>query len=114
MDCIRLENIIVLTKIGIGEAERSAVQTLLVTVELLHPIHAVASNDDISDGIDYAKVTDHIVKLGLTERKTIERYAEDIATFLLQQYKPEGGVTVTVRKTPPLPLSSASVTITRP
>lgn len=114
MDCIRLEDIIVQTKIGIDEAERSSVQTILVTVELLQPIHAVSVSDDIEKGIDYADVTHHIIQLGTIERKTIERFAEDIATMLIETYKPEGGVQVTVRKTPPLPLSSASVTIKRP
>jgi len=114
MDCIRLEDIIVQTKIGIDEAERKTAQTLLVTVELLHTIRGVSETDDINKGIDYAHVTESIVELGKAERETIERFAEDTATLLLLKYKPEGGVTVTVRKTPPLPLASASVTIKRP
>lgn len=114
MDSILLQDIEVRTRIGIEADERKAEQTLLVSVELLQSIKPVAKSDDLSKGIDYARATMEIVKLGVTERKTVERFAEDAATMLLKQFKPAGGVKVTVRKTPPLPLQSASVTIVRP
>ncbi len=114
MDSILLEHIEVPTRIGIDEAERASEQTLLVTVELLHPMKDAAQSDDLTKGIDYARVTMEVVKLGITERRTVERFAEDAAAMLLREFKPAGGVKVTVRKTPSLPLQSASVTIVRP
>lgn len=114
MDSILLRNIEVSTRIGVPHAERRNNQTILVTVELLHAIKAVADADDVGVGIDYAGVTDEVLRLAKTERKTIERFAEDIAEAILKHWKPEGGVRVTVTKKPDLPLESASVTIQRP
>ena len=114
MDSILLEHIEVATRIGIDDAERSSEQTLLVTVEMLHTLQEIGASDDLTKGIDYARVTANIVQLGTVERKTIERFAEDVAAMILREFKPAGGVRVTVRKTPPLPLQSASVTIQRP
>ena len=114
MDCIRLTDIELWTHIGVPEAERATAQRLLVSIELQHNLKDVGTSDDISEGIDYADVTEKIVALGKKERKTIECLAEDIATMLLQDFHPDEGVTVTVTKNPDLPLSSASVSITRP
>ncbi len=114
MDHIHLQNISVPTHIGVPEVERKTEQTILVSVKLFHSLKTIGQSDDITKGIDYASVTADIVELGKTERKTVERFAEDIAAVLLKNYKPEGGVEVTVAKNPDLPLQSASVTILRP
>jgi len=114
MDSIVLHNIELLTHIGVPEAERKEEQRLRITIELFHPTSDVAASDDITHGIDYQAITESIVALGKTERRTIERLAEDIASTVLQQAKPQGGVRVTVMKQPDLPLESASVTIQRP
>jgi dihydroneopterin aldolase len=86
---------------------------LLVSVVLSGSLKVVAISDDVSKGIDYGTVTAAIVNLGKTDRKTVERFAEDVASMLLKDFKPES-VQVTVSKKPDLPLESASVTITRP
>lgn len=114
MDSILLKGIEVSTSIGVPDAERKNPQQILVTIELFCPVKSVAQSDDVSDGIDYAKVTEEVQKLGKTERKTIERFAEDIASALLPKFKPAGGVRITVTKKPDLPLESVSVTIQRP
>lgn len=85
-----------------------------MTVEMFLPLKQVAMSDDVSHGLDYADVTDEVQILANTERKTIERFAEDIAATILKNFKPKGGVKVTVTKKPMLPLESASVTIVRP
>ncbi len=114
MDSILLQNINVWTRIGIPDEERRQKQQIFVTVELLGSLRSIAKSDNVSDGIDYAKVTEEVQEIAKIERKTIERFAEDIASMILQKFKPEGGVRVTVVKKPDLPLESASVTIVRP
>lgn len=114
MDFIRLTDIELWTHIGVPEAERATAQRVLVSIELQHSLKNVGTTDDVTLGIDYADVTAKIVELGKKERKTIECLAEDIATMLIQDVRPDNGVTVTVTKNPVLPLSSASVSITRP
>jgi 7,8-dihydroneopterin aldolase/epimerase/oxygenase len=114
MDSILLDRIRVRTRIGVPDAERASEQLVLVTVELLHPLKVIGTSDDIRDGIDYQTVTERVVSLGKTGRKTVEHLAEDVATMILTDFRPQGGVKVTVCKTPDLPLESASVTIVRP
>ena len=114
MDSILLQNISVWTVIGMPDQERTKEQQIFVTVELLGSLRSIAKSDNVSDGIDYAKVTEEVQEIAKTERKTIERFAEDIASALLKKYKPVGGVRITVTKKPELPLESASVTIVRP
>lgn len=114
MDSILLKNIAVRTHIGVPDGERKTAQEVLITIELFHPLQPTATSDALTEGIDYAEITAAIISLADTERKTIERFAEDVASGILQIFKPQGGVRVTVTKKPLLPLESASVTILRP
>ncbi len=113
MDSLFLRNIRILTCIGVPAEERKTAQELLVSLEFLNPIDVIARSDDPTDGIDYADVTNLVQTIAKTERKTIERFAEDVATAMLREFKPKGGIRVTVEKHPPLPLESASVRIER-
>ena len=96
------------------ESERAKPQRLLVDVELMHPLKPVAESDDISKGIDYAEIVAVILELAKTERKTIERFAEDAADVIIKTFKPKDGVKVSVTKYPALPLQSAQIMIQRP
>jgi len=113
MDSIFLKDIEVWTRIGVPDTERQKPQRLLVSIELFVSVKPVSMSDDMTKGIDYAAVTDAVTTLGLSERKTIERFAEEIATAVLSTFTPDS-VKVTVCKKPNLPLESTSVTITRP
>lgn len=114
MDSIALKNIEVWTCIGVPDAERTKPQRIHISIELFSPLKAVGDSDDIGRGIDYASITQFIVTLAKTQRKTVEAFAEDIASTILAKYKPEGGVKVSVSKKPELPLEEACVTIHRP
>lgn len=113
MDSIFLKDIEVWTRIGVPEAERAKAQRVLVSIELCGSLHKVGTTDDVSCGTDYAAVTDAVIKLGTMERKTIERFAEDIAAIILKNFTPES-IKVTVCKKPDLPLDAACVTLIRP
>ncbi len=114
MDSIFLKDIEVWTHIGVPDAERKKAQKLRISIEFYTSLQPVSSSDDVSHGIDYKAVTEAVVALGLTERNTLERFAEDVATMVVSAFKPEGGVKVSVAKIPDLPLSEATITITRP
>lgn len=113
MDYIFLKDIDVWTRIGVPEAERAKAQRVLVSIELCGSLQKIGTTDDVSHGTDYAAVTDAVVQLATMERKTIERFAEDIAAVILKNFKSES-VKVTVCKKPDLPLEAACVTIIRP
>lgn len=114
MDSLFLKDIRVWTRIGVPDAERRKEQLLRVSIELWHATKKAAENDDVTASINYRNVVEEVQKLAGTERKTIERFAEDCASIILKKFKPSGGVKVTVTKKPDLPLTSASVTIVRP
>ncbi len=113
MDSIVLRGIECNTQIGVPADERAKPQRILVDVELFVSTKKIAASDNIHDGIDYANVTERVIALAKDERKTVERFAEDIASAVLADFKPTS-VKVTVWKTPDLPVQSASVTISRP
>lgn len=114
MDSTLLHGIELWTRLGVPESERSKPQRVLVDIELGQPIKDIAVKDDVARGIDYQLVVEEILKLAITERKTLERLTEDIADVILKKFKPEGGIKVTAMKKPDLPLASVSITIQRP
>lgn len=99
MDSITISDLELRTRIGITDSERSTEQKVLVTVAMKTDITAVSKNDDVSAGIDYAVVREKILTLATVERRTIERFAEDIAQMILSNFR-ASGVTVAVKKFP--------------
>jgi|SRR3989338_10989435 len=97
MDAITIHNLELRTHIGVPEEERAQEQRLLVSVEMNVDTKAAAKTDDVSKSIDYDRVSEELKKLAKTERMTIERFAEDAATMILDQFKPKS-VTVSVKK----------------
>lgn len=113
MDTLTIHDLEVSSRIGVPEEERQKPQRLLVTVECAFDARKASASDDVSASVNYFDLAQDIKALAATERKIIERFAEDIAAMALQKYKPEH-VTVTVRKFALPDALSASVTITRP
>tara|TARA_Y100000310_G_C20327847_1_gene643833 strand:+ start:228 stop:572 length:345 start_codon:yes stop_codon:yes gene_type:complete len=112
-DIIRIHELEVWTHIGIPETERIEEQQLHVTVEIFTDTAPTAKRDDLSDAIDYDTVAKRIHEIAKTERKTLERFTEDIAQMILQEFKPNK-VTVTGQKFVIPETKGVSLTITRP
>lgn len=112
-DRITLNDVPVPTRIGISDAERATEQTLLVTVTLSVDTSKAGASDDIADTIDYDAVALLLRDLGTTERKTLEKFAEDAAEALLTTFTP-AKVKVAVTKPNVCECKSATVTIVRP
>jgi dihydroneopterin aldolase len=113
MDTISINNIECWTHIGVPTEEREREQQLLVSLELSLSTKQAGAKDDVSKTIDYEEVVHSIHKLAKKERKTIECFAEDIAAMVLMDYKPKGGVKVTVSKHIIPGTESAEVSIER-
>jgi FolB domain-containing protein len=111
-DSLRLD-IDLQTRIGVTEKERKSMQKVQVSLSMETDAAAVAKNDDLTQGINYAMLVDDLHALAASERNTIERLAEDIAAMVLEKYRTKR-VEVIVRKYPPLKgLREASVRIER-
>lgn len=113
MDSLYISSIELRTRIGVPEKERTQEQALHVSVELFLNTKESARDDDFTKSIDYERVTNDIYALGKTERKTIERLAEDIADMILTKYKPES-VKVSVWKDVIPNTKGVCITIMRP
>ncbi|OGJ59933.1 hypothetical protein A2881_02255 [Candidatus Peribacteria bacterium RIFCSPHIGHO2_01_FULL_55_13] len=113
MDTLTITDLELWTRIGVPDEERKAEQRILVTIELQGDLSPVGKSDDVSKGIDYEMLTNEVRALAKTERKTIERLAEDIAAMIIALYNPES-VKVSVWKEPLPGVRGVKATITRP
>jgi len=113
MDSISIEDIPCWTHIGVPAEERKHEQCVDVSVVLFLDTKDAAKSDSVQKSIDYAMVADRILELAKEERKTIEKFAEDIATELLRKWKPTS-VNVSVTKRPLPTMQSVTLTIVRP
>lgn len=113
MDTILIQDLEVRTHIGVPDKERETEQTLNVSVWIHTDCSAAAQSDDVTDTIDYAVVAKEIESLATTERKTVERLAEDIAQMILRDFKPES-VSVSIDKFILPNAKRVSITINRP
>lgn len=113
MDTLRITDLELWTPIGTTDEERTSGQRLLVSLEWPTNASAVAEDDDLSEGTDYALVRMKLLELATTERRTIERFAEDVSTMMLQDFALTS-VTVTVQKFPFADVGSVQVNIIRP
>lgn len=112
-DLLTITDLELWARIGVPTEERSTEQRLLVTVEMSMDAHAAAKADDVKKSINYADVADDIKALATTERKTLERLADDIAKMILQKHNAEK-VTITVKKFAIPGAAHVSVCVCRP
>lgn len=112
MDTITITDLVLETRMGVPEEERRSPQKVLMTVVLHLRLEDAGRHDDVRRTVDYDAVCRDLRALAGTERKTIERLAEDAATMILRRYQPES-VDVTVTKFPPIGAASVQCTIRR-
>ncbi len=113
MDTLILRDLELLTRIGVTDEERRTPQRVLLSVDMAVDARTAGKSDNVTQSIDYAAVAEELKTLAKTERKTIERLAEDAATMILERFRP-ASVTVTVTKFPPLGTRQVELKITRP
>ncbi len=113
MDSIYVQGIECWTHLGVPPEERKHEQCVLVSVELFLDTKAAAKADDVEKSIDYSKVAAYVLELAQTERNTVERFADDIATGILKKFGPTS-VKVSVTKRPLPSMQSVTLTISRP
>lgn len=113
MDILRINDLTLRTHIGVPEEERLQEQKVTVSIAMHLEARKAGAADDIAYSIDYERVRQLIVTLAQAERKTIERFAEDIAQAILHDFHPSS-VDVTVEKFVLPETRSVSLTITRP
>ena len=96
-DLLTISDLELWTCIGVTAEERETEQRLLLTIEMTVDSRRAAKTDDVKKTVNYCDVAKDIRSLARTERKTIERLAEDIAQ-MVQRKHAVSAVTVTVKK----------------
>ena len=116
MDLISIRDLEVQYHVGVSDAERAVPQRLSLTIEMQHDFTEAATADSLGETIDYFAVCQRLVRLGQGKSwKLIETLAEEIASLVLAEFKPEA-VTVEVKKfiIPEASYVSVKITRTRP
>jgi FolB domain-containing protein len=84
MDKVIIKNILARGIIGINDWERDKPQDILINIDLYTKIREQAASDNISECIDYSKVTKKVIHQAETSKRfTVEALAEDIAQICL-------------------------------
>jgi FolB domain-containing protein len=112
-DVISIHDLKVWTHIGVPEEERKNEQCLRISIELFTDTRNAGEKDSIDETIDYEAIVRSVQKLATKERRTIEALAEDIASELVKEFKPQS-VKIFVRKDILPETDGISVTIQRP
>jgi dihydroneopterin aldolase len=88
MDTIFIKGIRCQCTIGVYPWEQATTQTLLFDFECAADFSKAAQSDDITDALDYQKITQRIVEYAQHSRvKLIETLITQLADILMQEFK---------------------------
>ncbi|WP_087018904.1 dihydroneopterin aldolase [Thaumasiovibrio subtropicus] len=87
MDCVFIEQLEVITTIGVYDWEQEIKQKLVLDIEMAHDNRPAGKSDDVVDALDYASVsqavTDHVTNGRFL---LVERVAEEVAALIQQKF----------------------------
>ncbi|NLS54268.1 bifunctional dihydroneopterin aldolase/7,8-dihydroneopterin epimerase [Hafnia alvei] len=87
MDIVFIEELTVITTIGVYDWEQTIRQKLVFDVELAWDNRKAALSDDVSDCLSYADVSEAIIKhVEPNQFALVERVAEEVAMMLMDKF----------------------------
>ncbi|MDX5628831.1 MULTISPECIES: bifunctional dihydroneopterin aldolase/7,8-dihydroneopterin epimerase [unclassified Brenneria] len=87
MDIVFIEELTVITTIGVYDWEQTIRQKLVFDIEMGWDNRQAAGSDDVNDCLSYADVSDAVITLVEGQRfALVERVAEEVATMLMQRF----------------------------
>ena len=116
-DRITISRLKVPTHVGVTDEERSQIQTVIITIELVLDLRPAAESDDLKHTVDYGLVTTEVAELvRSSETKLLENLAENIATHVCTLTRVERVTVEVIKESPPIPedVGPIAVRITRP
>jgi dihydroneopterin aldolase len=88
MDIVFIEELAVITTIGVYDWEQTIQQKLVFDIEMAWDNRQAAVFDDVNHCLSYADVSDAIVQHVQSNRfALVERVAEEVSEILLQRFK---------------------------
>ncbi len=98
MDIVFIEQLSVITTIGVYDWEQTIQQKLVFDVEMAWDNRKAAASDDVNDCLSYADVAEAIIAhVGAGKFALVERVAEEVAAILLARF-PSPWVRIKVSK----------------
>jgi dihydroneopterin aldolase len=91
MDIVFIEQLSVITTIGVYDWEQTIEQKLVFDIEMAWDNRKAASSDDVNDCLSYADISELVI--GHVEGgrfALVERVAEEIADLLLEKFPRRG------------------------
>jgi dihydroneopterin aldolase len=87
MDIVFIEQLSVITTIGVYDWEQTIEQKLVFDIEMGWDNRAAAKSDDVNDCLRYADISDVVVSHVEGQRfALVERVAEEVADLLLSRF----------------------------
>lgn len=87
MDVVFIEQLTVITTIGVYDWEQGIRQKLVFDIEMAWDNQKPAATDNVRDCLDYSAISDAIIQYVSGQRfALVERVAEEVASLLLQQF----------------------------
>ena len=87
MDIVFIEELTVITTIGVDDWEQTIRQKLVFDIELAWDNRKAALSDDVSDCLSYADVSEAVIKhVEPNQFALVERVAEEVAVMLMDRF----------------------------
>lgn len=87
MDIVFIEELTVITTIGVYDWEQTIRQKLVFDIELAWDNRKAALSDDVSDCLSYADVSETVIKhVEPNQFALVERVAEEVAVMLMDRF----------------------------
>ncbi|MCV9878509.1 bifunctional dihydroneopterin aldolase/7,8-dihydroneopterin epimerase [Brenneria izbisi] len=87
MDIVFIEELTVITTIGVYDWEQTIQQKLVFDIEMGWDNRRAAASDEVSDCLSYADVSDAVIEHVAGQRfALVERVAEEVAQLLMRRF----------------------------
>ncbi len=87
LDIVFIEQLEVITTIGVYDWEQEIKQKLVLDIEMAHDNKPAGKSDDVELALDYAKVSQAIIDHIINGRfLLVERVAEEVAELIMQRF----------------------------
>ncbi|EMF7366231.1 bifunctional dihydroneopterin aldolase/7,8-dihydroneopterin epimerase [Vibrio vulnificus] len=87
LDKVFIEQLEVITIIGVYDWEQQIKQKLVLDIEMAHDNRPAGKSDDVADALDYAQVSEAVLNHIESGRfLLVERVAEEVAELIMTQF----------------------------
>ncbi|EHU6504670.1 bifunctional dihydroneopterin aldolase/7,8-dihydroneopterin epimerase [Vibrio metoecus] len=87
MDKVFIEQLEVITTIGVYDWEQQIKQKLVLDLEMAHDNRPAGKSDDVTDALDYAQVSQAVLEhIEQGRFLLVERVAEEVAELIMNRF----------------------------